>query len=348
MYTSACTMAAQTPRRATDTELQHSQSTKNDDDVIAFGPVPSRRLGQSLGINNIPPKICSYACVYCQLGNTLKMQRERQAFYEPRYVADQIARHAARVRARNEPINYLTFVSDGEPTLDANLGTEIELVRPLQVKTAVITNGSLIDRQDVRDDLALADLVSVSIDAVSEDAWRRVNRPHGLLRLERIREGIAHFASSFAGQLITETQLVRGINDGEDEIAGIAALLAGLRPARAYVAIPTRPPAEQWVRPAAEDAVNLAYQAFSEALGSDRVEYLVGYEGNAFASTGDARSDLLSITAVHPMRRDAVEELLDKNRAQWDTVATLISDGRLVELVYEGNRYYMRALQKGQ
>ena len=326
--------------------MQDTPGTRDADAVISFGPVPSRRLGQSLGINNIPPKICSYACVYCQLGSTLKMQRERQVFYEPQYLASQIARHVERVRARNERVDYLTFVSDGEPTLDANLGVEIGLLRPLQAKIAVITNGSLIDRQDVRDDLALADLVSVSVDAVTESVWRRINRPHGLLRLEAIHEGMVRFASSYGGELITETQLVRGVNDGEDDIARIAAFLAHLRPAKAYVAVPTRPPAERWVRPAAEDAVNLAYQAFSEVLGSDRVEYLVGYEGNAFASTGNARNDLLSITAVHPMRRSAVEELLTKNGATWNTVAALISERQLVELEYEGNRYYMRTLRK--
>ena len=285
--------------------------------------------------------------MYCQLGSTLRMQRERQAFYEPQYVADQITQHAERVRARNERIDYLTFVSDGEPTLDANLGAEIELVRPLRVKTAVITNASLVDRQDVRDDLARADLVSLGIDAVTSSVWHRINRPHGLLRLDAILNGAALFASSFRGDLITETQLVRGINDGEDEIARIAAFLARLRPAKAYVAVPTRPPAEQWARPADEHAVNLAYQAFSEALGSDRVEYLVGYEGNAFASTGNAKADLLSITAVHPMRRDAVEGLLANNKAEWDTVIALISEGELVELEHDGNRYYMRRLRAG-
>ena len=326
--------------------MESTKRPADGDTAISFGPIPSRRLGRSLGINNIPPKICSYACVYCQLGSTLKMQRERQAFYEPQYVAEQIAHHVGQVRARNEQIDYLTFVSDGEPTLDANLGAEIELIRPLNARTAVITNGSLIDRPDVRDDLATADLVSLGIDAVTESAWRRVNRPHGLLRLGAILQGMTRFASSFGGDLITETQLVRDVNDGEDQIAAIAAFLAILKPAKAYVAVPTRPPAEQWVRPARERAVNLAYQAFSEALGNDRVEYLVGYEGNAFASTGDAKADLLSITAVHPMRRDAVEQLLTRNNAHWGTVAALISAGQLVELEYGNNRYYMRRLRR--
>jgi len=112
--------------------------------MIAFGPVPSRRLGRSLGINNIPPKICTYSCIYCQLGRTIKMQVEREGFYEPEQILDSVRDKVERARESEESIDYLTFVPDGEPTLDVNLGCEIELLEPLGLKTAVITNGSLI------------------------------------------------------------------------------------------------------------------------------------------------------------------------------------------------------------
>ncbi|MCK4471545.1 MAG: radical SAM protein, partial [Anaerolineae bacterium] len=117
--------------------------------MIAFGPVPSRRLGRSLGINNIPPKICTYSCVYCQLGRTIKMQIKRHAFYEPEKVLQDVHDKVEKVRETGERIDYLTFVPDGEPTLDVNLGREIELLRPLGIKIAVISNGSLIGREDV-------------------------------------------------------------------------------------------------------------------------------------------------------------------------------------------------------
>ena len=113
--------------------------------MIAYGPVPSRRLGRSLGINNIPPKICSYSCVYCQLGRTKKMQVDRTAFYEPQKLLKAVRYKVQKVRQRGESIDYLTFVSDGEPTLDINLGHAIELVKPLGIKIAVITNASLIE-----------------------------------------------------------------------------------------------------------------------------------------------------------------------------------------------------------
>jgi wyosine [tRNA(Phe)-imidazoG37] synthetase (radical SAM superfamily) len=135
--------------------------------------------------------------------------------------------------------------------------------------------------------------------------------------------------------------LIRGINDETREVSRIAGFLAELKPARAYLAIPTRPPAEP-VNPASEQSINSAYQTFSKRLS--RVEYLIGYEGNAFASTGNAADDLLSITAVHPMREEAVTELLNRLGTGWKTVQELISNGSLVELEYQGKKFYARKL----
>ena len=121
--------------------------------MIAYGPVPSRRLGQSLGINNIPPKVCTYSCVYCQVGRTIDMQAERSAFYEPDDILKEVESSVQKAVDAGERIDYLTFVPDGEPTLDLHLGREIEMLQHLERKIAVITNSSLIARPDVRDEL---------------------------------------------------------------------------------------------------------------------------------------------------------------------------------------------------
>ena len=310
--------------------------------MIAFGPVPSRRLGRSLGINNIPPKVCTYSCVYCQLGRTIKMQVKRRAFYEPEKVLRDVQDKIEKARDAGEAIDYLTFVPDGEPTLDINLGREIELLRPLGIKIAVITNGSLIGREDVREDLLRADWVSLKTDSTQREIWRKIDRPHGTLRLDSILDGALEFASEFKGELMTETMLVEGVNDDDDHIREVAGFLARLRPAIAYLAIPTRPPAEEWVRPPGEEVINRAYQIFSEKV--DRVEYLIGYEGNAFAFTGDVEEDLLSITSVHPMREDAVSEFLARAGADWPVVRKLIKQGRLIETGYEGRKFYVRKI----
>jgi len=317
-----------------------------DEKAIAFGPVPSRRLGRSLGINNIPPKTCSYSCVYCQLGKTSKLTVDRQAFYKPEDILREVKKKLCETNIRNERINYLSFVPDGEPTLDIGIGKKISLLRRIGIPIAVITNASLLWRKDVREDLLEAELVSLKIDVVSEDLWRRINRPHKGLRLNMVLDGIREFVKEFKGAVISETMLIDGI-DYRDEFERIAEFLTQLEKLdKAYLAIPTRPPTEKWVKPAKVEVINAAFQVFSKKLGVNRVEYLVGYEGNAFASTGNIKEDLLGIMAVHPMRDEAVKEFLRKANADWQIIGGLLREGKIVELEFEGNRYYMRKLPR--
>ena len=311
----------------------------------AFGPVPSRRLGRSLGVNNIPPKVCTYSCVYCQVGRTTEMAVERRAFYEPEEIVQDVTDKVEEAKEAGESIDYLAFVPDGEPTLDINLGREIELLKPLGIKIAVISNGSLVWRDDVREDLMKADWVSLKVDAVREDIWRQVERPRRSLQLASILDGALEFAKVYQGKLMTETMLVRGVNDSEDLIHEVAEFLTRLQPAVAYLSIPIRPPAEKWVYPSDEEAINRAYYVLSSEVG--QVEYLMGYEGNAFAFTGNVEEDLLSITAVHPMREDAVDALLARAGSGWSTVRGLVARRQLVETAYRGRRFYVRRLSRG-
>jgi wyosine [tRNA(Phe)-imidazoG37] synthetase (radical SAM superfamily) len=273
------------------------------------------------------------------------MQPERRAFYEPERILRDVEEKVAKVTAAGEGIDYLTFVPDGEPTLDVNLGREIELLRPLGIRIAVITNASLIWREEVREALMKADWVSLKVDSVGTGIWRQVNRPYGKLSLSSIMDGALEFASQYRGELATETMLVGDLNDDAEGIRGVAAFLARLKPATAYLAIPTRPPAENWVQPPNEAVINRAFQSLSEKV--DRVELLAGYEGNAFAFTGNIEKDLLSIIAVHPMRQDAVRELLARAMADWSIVDGLIAWGKLVEMGYQGSRFYMRKVDQG-
>jgi wyosine [tRNA(Phe)-imidazoG37] synthetase (radical SAM superfamily) len=297
-----------------------------------------------LGINNIPPKVCTYSCVYCQLGRTIKMQVERRAFYKPGEILRDVQDKVEKAKEAGEAIDYLTFVPDGEPTLDLNLGREIESLRPLGIQIAVITNASLIWREDVREDLMKADWVSLKVDSTREEVWRKIDRPHRALQLASILSGMLEFAEAFRGKLVTETMLVEGVNDDDDLIREAACFLTRIRPATAYLAIPTRPPAEEWVRPPGEQAINRAYQVLSQKV--EQAEYLIGYEGNAFAFTGNVEEDLLSITAVHPMREDAVSEFLTLAGTDWLTVRRLMARGQLIAMEYEGQKFYMRKLDK--
>jgi wyosine [tRNA(Phe)-imidazoG37] synthetase (radical SAM superfamily) len=315
---------------------------KNEMDMIAFGPVPSRRLGQSMGINNIPPKICTYSCVYCQIGRTLNMQVERVEFYKPDEIFQAVEKKVKEAVEKREAVDYLTFVPDGEPTLDINIGKEIELLKNLGLKIAVITNSSLIWDENVRSDCYKTDWISVKIDALTHDVWREIDRPHGSLKLEKILDGLSEFAQRFKGEMTTETMLIQGINDNIEQIEKISDFIAGLKPARSYIAIPTRPPAEKWVKPPAENMINMAVQIFKEK--EIPTEYLIGYEGNAFAFTGNVEEDLLSITSVHPMREDQVREFLDKAEKDWTVIQKLVSQDKLIESEYKNKKFYTRKL----
>ena len=312
--------------------------------TVAFGPVPSRRLGRSLGINNIPPKFCSYSCVYCQVGKTIDLTRARRSFYKTEDIFEQVRSKVNETIQVNEPIDYLTFVADGEPTLDINLGNEISLLKQLGIPIAVITNSSLIGQNGTKEDLLEADFVSFKIDTVNKRLWKRINRPHKDLRLNRILEGISDFANEFRGTIVSETMLIDDIDygNGFEETAEFLKHLKRLD--KAYLAIPTRPPTRSWVTPAKEETVNTAFQVFTEKLGADKLEYLIGYEGNAFSFTGRVEEDLLSITSVHPMRKEAVKEFLKKTDTSWSIIEKLLRENKLVELEYSGKLYYIRKL----
>ena len=298
-----------------------------------------------MGINNIPPKICTYSCIYCQLGRTKNMQVERAQFYKPEEIVKYVEKKVQDAKARGEPIDYLTFVSDGEPTLDKNIGKEIELLRHLGIKIAVISNSSLIWRKDVQNELCKADWVSFKIDAVHQDIWYRINRPNKSLSLDKILNSISEFAHNFNGELVTETMLIRDINDNIEELESITNFIEGLNPKNSYISIPIRPPAEAWVKSATEQTLNWAFQLFKDKAID--VEFLTGYEGNAFAFTGNIEEDLLSIMSVHPMREEGVNEFLKKANGNWDIIEKLITNGKLVEMEYKEKRFYMKKIKSG-
>jgi wyosine [tRNA(Phe)-imidazoG37] synthetase (radical SAM superfamily) len=313
-----------------------------DASLIAFGPVPSRRLGRSLGINNVPPKSCSYSCVYCQVGRTPEGGIEPRTFHRPRDLIRAVTDRVRALRQQGQAIDYLTFVPDGEPCLDANLAEEIEGLRPLGVPIAVISNGSLLWREEARRALALADWVSLKVDAADEALWRRVNRPHPALGLDVVFEGMRRFAAEYRGELATETMLVEGVNDGEAAIEGVVALVTRLRPRVAWIAVPTRPPAETWVRPPADDVVNRAYQQFAARL--PRVKLLTEFEGTAFGSAGEPVEDLVATAAVHPLREDAALALLGSTGSGQAILDRLVAQRRISRVAYRGHTFYLRPL----
>lgn len=311
--------------------------------MIVFGPIPSRRLGRSLGVNNIPPKVCSYSCVYCQVGLTDSLSIERREFYSQDEIFIEVYERVYQLRKNNEQIDYISFVPDGEPTLDINLGKIINLLKPLEIKIAVITNSSLLWDKELRDDLLLANWVSVKIDTTDQRSWHKINRPYGKLDLQRVLNGVKLFRNSFKGTLVTETMLVKGLNDSKESLTNTTDFLGKLNPNKAYILVPTRPPAEIFVEPPSEENLNMAYQIFNSSINA--VELLTGSSDVDFTYSSDVEKELLSILAVHPMQKDAVDIFLNKAKTDWTLVDTLIHKNILKEVEYSGDRFLVRNLK---
>lgn len=308
---------------------------------IVFGPVPSRRFGQSLGINNIfLPKRCSYNCVYCQVGKTKNFEIERREFFS----VDEIKRQVKNVieSLRDKKIDYISFVPDGEPTLDINLGKEIDALKEFGIKIAVITNSSLIWRNDVREDLKRADCVSLKVDCVSEDVWKKLNRPHGKLKIKDILDGIEIFSKEYKGRLLTETLFVKDINDDEGEIEKIGNFLKKVNPEIAYIGYPERPPSEKWVKIPEKEKIDFAYIVFkNKGINVSFMEK----KGESFGFTGNLREDILSILSVHPMSKSEVEKFLNENGGSFYLIEDMVKKGIVEEIDYMGEKYYRRALK---
>lgn len=307
---------------------------------ITFGPVASRRFGSSLGINNIQPKVCTYSCIYCQVGRTLRLTYRRRRFFTPAEIRTQIDRRLEILARQGVKVDCLTLVPDGEPTLDSRLGETIEALRELGRKIAVITNGSLLWRPEVRQAISGADLVSVKVDSVDPRIWRRLNRPHRRLRLAEVLKGVEAFAKGFQGELLTETMLVASLNDQPESIRAVAGFLAGIGPARACLAVPFRPPAEKFGVAPAESTLTAAYRIFKEQLS--RVEFLRDFSESCTVAGADLAGELLGILAVHPLRLQTVDRLLKGRGNGRQVLNELLRDQKVVITEFGGHRFLVR------
>jgi wyosine [tRNA(Phe)-imidazoG37] synthetase (radical SAM superfamily) len=267
------------------------------------------------------------------------MQVHRRKFYQPDELLADVEK-LLNTQSPDEKVDFLTFVPDGEPTLDINLGQEIEMMKGTGVNIAVISNASLIWMEEVSDELQNANWVSLKVDAFTPEVWQEVDRPQGSLIHQEILDGIVKFSKNFRGKLVTETMLVDGINDSPGELEKIASFLKGLDSYMSYISIPIRPPAEASVLPPPEDRINTAFQIFTQH--GLNTELLTGYEGNTFGTTGNVENDLLAITSVHPMRQDAVDTFLEKAGTDPGIVNALVKDNKLTRLEYAGNVFYLR------
>ena len=309
-------------------------------ETAVFGPVPSRRLGRSLGVNNIRRKTCSYDCTYCQSGRTTERTVCRDSHVNP-YELFCIASNKVRLlSSRSIGIDCVSFVPNGEPTLDLCLSKSIVLIRELGFKTAVLTNSSLLWNDTVKENLLFADYVSAKIDTVDEGTWRRLNRPHRRLRFQTILNGLEDFSGSYQGVLTTETMLVKNANDSIGEVKAIGEFLRGVKRRTSYFAVPVRPPAD--LRAGAPSRSTLSDIADFVKANIPDSEMLCRPEENNFQGAGDMEQELLGILSVHPMNEEAVESFIRSKGGSPDTLNDLTCRNAVSSSSFRGTTFYRR------
>jgi len=274
---------------------------------FVFGPIPSRRLGQSLGIDPVPLKTCNWNCVYCQLGRSTPLVNERKNYYVPEAILAEV--QAALAAHRPGDIDWITFVGSGEPTLHASLGLLIRQVKTLtDLPVAVITNASLLYLPEIREELSAADAVLPTLDAGNVQLYRKVNRPWPALTFDRLMDGLVAFRQMYHGKLWIEVMLVKGLNDTEDALRDIAAALQRIEPDQVHINLPIRPPAEPWVQPPDEDGLMRA----TAILGD--IAQVVHPARGIFDLSGHNTlvEAIVSIITRHPMREEELTRALER------------------------------------
>jgi wyosine [tRNA(Phe)-imidazoG37] synthetase (radical SAM superfamily) len=285
---------------------------------FVYGPVYSRRLGQSLGVDPVPLKTCNWNCVYCQLGRSKPMVNERKEYFP----AEDILVDVKQALALHTPgdIDWITFVGSGETTLHSRLGWLINEVKVLtQHPVAVITNGSLLYLPEMREELALADAVLPSLDAGTQEMYQRVNRPMAELPFESLLEGLITFRKEYQGKLWVEVMLLQGLNDTELALRDIANALVRIQPDEVHILLPTRPPVETWVQPADEDGLLRA-----RAILGDIAHVIHPGSGSFDLSGNESLVDaVVGIITRHPMRESELIETL-QHWSPGDITATML------------------------
>ena len=272
-----------------------------------FGPVPSRRLGRSLGISPIKKKSCNYSCIYCQLGRTDKMTNTRQEFYPVEDILEEFKEYLKD----EDKFDVISVVGEGEPTLYAKLGELIRGLKALSDKpVAVITNSALMYDEGVRRDLMEADIVLPSLDSFDEKSWHRIDRPYGKIVYEDVFDGLIKFTKEFKGQIFMELMLMDKINDTPECIEKFKALFAQLKYDKLYINTPVRPPAEKSAVISSKEAINYA----CEALGGISIDALssVGF----FSEIKDDYEAIISIIGRHPMNQHEIAGFLDSRNVE--------------------------------
>ncbi len=300
-----------------------------------FGPVPSRRLGLSLGIDVIPHKTCTFDCVYCECGKTTDKTCERREFCPAREVLDDLETHLSRMK---EKPDVITLSGSGEPTLYLPMGELIDEMRRLASRpVAVITNSSLLWRPEVRDELARADIVLPSLDAADDEAFRRINRPHELVNLPLIVDGLERFLKDYRGTVLFEILLIEGYNADDRNIAALKAALGRMRADKIQLNTAVRPGTEREIEPLDDITMRRIRNQFGsrcEVIASARTAR-TRHEASNLEET------ILSLLARRPCTVEDLHRALGMSMESAESaVLRLLAAGAIVERRVGGTAFY--------
>ncbi len=302
-----------------------------------YGPVPSRRLGNSLGIDPIPSKTCNYQCIYCQLGKTTNFTNERKDFYPPEEIIKEMEES---INLNKNKFDYITFVGSGEPTLCKSLGELILKAKKLSKKPiCIITNGSLFYREDVREELMFSDVVLPTLDAGDEKLFIKINRPHPSIKFEKMIQGYIDFRKEFSGKFWIEIMLMKGINDSKEELLKIKNKLDLIKPDRIDVNVPIRPPAESWVQIPDKNVISTLNDVFGEYNNINFPE-----RGKFSVFSSNFEMELKKLLERHPMRQEQIFETFSSKKFNEQDILlqlnTLASQNKIKKVIYNNQPFW--------
>jgi len=299
-----------------------------------FGPVPSRRLGFSLGVDLVPFKTCCLDCIYCQLGRTTNKTVERADYVDPKEVIEEIER-ALSSKARTD---YITLSGSGEPTLNASIGSIIAAIKSRTDKpVALLTNGCLLYRRDVRSDILEVDLAVPSLDAGSEEMFKKVNRPHRSLTLRKCVAGLTDFRKIFKNEIYLEVMLVKGISDSPEEIEWIRKIAEKINPHRIQLNTVVRPPAESFVQKLDDYEMQRAAAQFGE-----KCEIIADFDRKEKSGyMEDIQEQIRALTKRRPVTLDDISSTLGLHRNEIiKYIEELEKTGQIAESGRDGKKFY--------
>ncbi|MEO0020469.1 MAG: radical SAM protein [candidate division WOR-3 bacterium] len=298
-----------------------------------YGPVPSRRLGLSLGLNIIPKKTCTLNCIYCQCGRTTKMTIRRESFFPINDILQEV-----RAAVKGKRIDYLTFSGEGEPTLNKDIGKIIRLLKKeFKIPVAVITNSTLLFDPDVRRDLYSADLIVPSLDAADQNTFRRVNRCHPQLKIEKILTGLKTFSRYFSGKIFLEIMLVKNINDSPEHLMKLRRLAYEINPDKVHLNTVVRPPAERFALPLSFDDLLQIQMLFGP--GTEIAQSPIPKRQRPFK--GDPVKAIIAVVQNRPVTaEDLIHSLGISAEKLKHLLSSLVQEKRIKRIKFWGKVFY--------